>query len=160
MANYKSYNSYKEDSTMREIHRIQEEMEEHYRKSGLSSYWEWLQETEEDMHKSLAEAGFEIVTRNGRTFLDEIKPPSKKSIGKQKTTQTDKEKNSTFTSSPNFKPTKHKNYDGYIEDSTMQELHLVREERTVLDKMEPPQKKKPVKYKITAKRHKKNLRQK
>jgi hypothetical protein len=93
MANYKNYNSYKEDSTMREIHRIQKKMEEQYRKSGLSSYWEWLQATEEDMHKSLAEVGFEIVTRNGRTFLDEIKPPSKKSIGKYKITAKRHKKN-------------------------------------------------------------------
>ncbi len=84
-AKHKNYVEYLEDSTMRELHFIREKMEQEYRKSGLPSYDEWLQATEPDMHRSLAEVGFEIVTRDGRTFLDKIKPQSKKKPVKYKT---------------------------------------------------------------------------
>ncbi len=159
MANDKNHNDYKEDSTMREIHRIQEEMEQQYEKSGLSSYWEWLQATEADMHKSLAEDGFEIVTRDGRTFLDEIKPSAKRPGGKNKIAKTGTKKNSTFISSPRFKTAKHKNYDD-IENLAVQEFQGVREERASADKIEPQAQKKPIKYKTTAKRRAKNRRTK
>jgi hypothetical protein len=84
-AKYKNYDDYLEDSTMREIHRIQEEMEQQFKKSGFSSYFEWLQATDKDLQKSLAEDGFQIVTRNGRTYLDEIKPRARKNKVQHKT---------------------------------------------------------------------------
>jgi hypothetical protein len=76
MAKHKSYEDYIEDSTVREVHRIREKLDREQRESGLS-YFEWLEATEKDLRQSLAEVGFEIVTRGGRTFLDEIKPHSK-----------------------------------------------------------------------------------
>jgi hypothetical protein len=136
-------------------------MEQQYKKSGLSSYWDWLQATEADMHKSLAEVGFEIVTRDGRTFIDEIKPHSKRNVKKAKTAQVGKTKSFIVSShSSQSKTVKHKNYDDYIEDSAAPELHLVREARTSANKIKPPSQKKPVKYKTTAKRRTKNLRKK
>jgi hypothetical protein len=84
-AKHKNYDEYIEDSTMKELHLIREKMEQEYRKSGSTSYEEWLQATEPDMRQSLAEVGFEIVTRNGRTFLDKIKSQSKKKRVKYKT---------------------------------------------------------------------------
>ncbi len=154
MANYKNDNNYKEDSTMREIHRIQKEMERQYKKSGLPSYWDWLQATEDDLRKSLAEVGFEIVTRNGRTFLDEIKPRHQKGNSKSKNL-VGKERLATAASlSTQAKTTKHKNYDDYIEDSTIREIHLIREDRVSSDKIKTQPKKKHVKYKTAAKRRK------
>jgi len=179
----KKHDDYQESPTMREVHQIQEELEQQYQKSGLS-YLEWLQATEADFQKSLAEDGFHMVTRNGETFIEEIKPPAPINKNKQ----------------PTVKSAKHKNYDDYIEDSTMRELHQIREEmeqqyrksglpsywdwlqatekemhkslaevgyqivtrdgRTYIDKIEPPPKKNPVKYKTTVKRRTKNLRKK
>ncbi len=77
-------NNYKEDSTMREIHRIQEEMERQQQESGLSIL-EWLEATEKDFRKSLAEDGFRMVKRGDRIFMYEIKPHSKKKHVKYKT---------------------------------------------------------------------------
>jgi len=159
MVNDKNYNDYKEDSTMREIHRIQEEMEQQYKKSGLSSYWEWLQATEADMHKSLAEVGFAIVTRDGRTFVDEIKPA--RAVNKTSTLGTGKTKRLKLPSfSSRTETTKRKNYDDMIEASRAQELQFVREDRTAADKIEPHDKKQPVKYKTAIKRRTKNSRKK
>jgi len=150
---------YKEDSTMREIHRIQEKMEQQYEKSGLASYWEWLQATEADMHKSLAEIGFAIVTRDGRTFVDEIKP--KRAANKAQTLGTGETKRFRLPS-PSFRTetAKPKNYDDMIEASSAQALQRVREDRTAADKIEPHSKKQPVKYKTTIKRRTKNSRKK
>jgi hypothetical protein len=80
-----NYDDYKESPTMREIHQIQEEMEQQFQKSGMSSYWEWLQATDKNLRQSLAEDGFRMITRNGRIFLHEIKPQSKKKNTKYKT---------------------------------------------------------------------------
>jgi hypothetical protein len=80
-----TYEDYKESPTMREIHRIQEKMEQQYEKSGLTSYEEWLQATEKDLRQSLAEVGYRMVTRDGQIFLYEIKPQPKKSRVKYKT---------------------------------------------------------------------------
>jgi hypothetical protein len=152
MSNYKNDNDYKEDSTMREIHRIQEEMERQYKKSGLSSYWDWLQATEDDLRKSLAEAGFEIVTRDGRTFLDEIKPRRRKGNSKSQTLAGKERLVAPASLSSQVKTAKHKNYDNYIEDSTTREMHLIREDRALSNKTETQPKKKHVKYKTAAKR--------
>ncbi len=70
--NRHAHNGHTEDSTMREVHRLQAGFEERSKKSGLS-YFEWLQATEMEFHRSLAEVGFRLVTRNGRTFLEKIK---------------------------------------------------------------------------------------
>jgi len=69
---------------MRELHLIREKMEQQYRKSGLPSYEEWLQATDKDLQKSLAEVGFQIVTRDGRTYIDKIEPQPKKKPVKYK----------------------------------------------------------------------------
>ena len=127
-----------ESPTMREVHQIQKELEQQYRKSGLS-YLEWLQATEEDFQKSLADDGFRMVTRNGETFLEEIKPQTKRIKSKQ----------------PTPKTAKHKNYDDDIENSTLRESHLIREDRIFSDKIEVQPQKKRVKYKTAAKRNKK-----
>jgi hypothetical protein len=74
---HKNYDDYIESSTMREIHRIQEKMEQEYRKSGLPSYDDWLQATEKDLQKSLAEVGYRMVKRGDRIFLDKIESQSK-----------------------------------------------------------------------------------
>jgi len=159
MVNDKNYNDYQEDSTMREIHRIQKEMEQQYEKSGLSSYWEWLQATEADMHKSLAEDGFAIVTRDGRTFVDEIKP--KRAANKAQTLGTGKTKRFKLPSPSSRTETANpQNYDDMIEASRAQELQLVREDRAASDKIESPSQKKPVKYKTTIKRRTKDSRKK
>jgi len=158
MVNDKNSNDYKEDSTMREIHRIQEEMEQQYKKSGLSSYWEWLQATEADMHQSLAEVGFAIVTRDGRTFIDEIEPHSKRKSDKA---QTGKTRNFKLSShSTKSETAKHKNYDDFLEDLSAPELHLVRKEGTVLNKIEPQPQRKHAKYKTAAKQSKTNSHKK
>lgn len=73
-----------ESPTMQEVHRLQEEVERQYEKSGLS-YLDWLQATEKNIEKELAEAGFEIVASNGRMQLKEISPSSKKPALKRKT---------------------------------------------------------------------------
>lgn len=68
---------HQESPTMKEVHRLQEEVERQYEKSGLS-YLDWLRATENDLQKELAEAGFKIITSGGRTFLKEIAPLSRK----------------------------------------------------------------------------------
>lgn len=127
---------------MREVHKIQEELEQQYQKSGLS-YLEWLQATEDEFQKSLAEDGFHMVTRNGEIFFEAIKPQTKRNKSKQTI----------------LKAASHKNYDD-IEASTMSDLPLISEERAFSDKIEPPPKKKHVKYKTAAKRNKANPRKK
>lgn len=157
MAKRKRHEDYREDSTMQELHQIREEFDRQQRESGLS-YFEWLQATEADMHKSLAEVGFEIVTRGGRTFIDEIKPRSKKNVAKAKTGKARSFKSSSH-SSPSETP-KYMHDDDYIEDSTGRELQTLREDRTSSDNIEPPSQKKSVKYKTTIKRRTKNSRKK
>jgi len=157
MAKRKSYEDYIEDSAVREVHRIREELDRQQKASGLS-YFEWLEATEADMHKSLAEVGFAIVTRDGRTFIDEIEPHSKRNANKAQTGKT-KSFNLPSHSSPS-ETVKHKNYDDFIEDSSAPELHLVREERTFSDKIESQPQKKLVKYKTAAKPGKTNSRKK
>jgi hypothetical protein len=49
--------NYKESPTMRELHRIRQELEKQQEASGLS-YAEWLRATEGDLKKTLAEVGF------------------------------------------------------------------------------------------------------
>jgi len=83
MVKDQSSEDYFEDSTMQELHQIREEMERQQEASGLS-YLDWLQATEPDLRKSLAEDGFRMIKRNGRIFMYEIKPHSK-SNGKTKT---------------------------------------------------------------------------
>jgi len=61
---------------MREVHQLQAAFEQQCKKSGLS-YFDWLQATEAEFHQSLAEAGFRLVTRNGRTFLEKMKDRTK-----------------------------------------------------------------------------------
>jgi hypothetical protein len=65
-----------EDSTMQELHQIREELERQQQESGLSIL-EWLEATEKDFRKSLAEDGFRMVKRGDRIFMYEIKPHSK-----------------------------------------------------------------------------------
>jgi hypothetical protein len=133
------YKDDKESPTMREIHRIQDEMEQQYQKSGLPSYEEWLQATEADLRQSLAEIGYRMITRGDRFFLYEIKPRSQK----------------------------HKNYD-YTKDSTMRGLHLIREKTEqeyrkngLTSKEEKsPSEKKRFKYKTLSKPRKTNVRKK
>jgi len=157
---HKSYEDYMEDSTMRELHQIREEMERQQEESGLSVL-EWLEATEKDFCKSLAEDGFEIVTRDDRTFIDEIKPRSKRNVTKTQVVQANKAKNLKLPSSSfQSKAAKHKNYDDMIEASRAQELQFVREDRTAADKIESHSKKQPVKYKTTIKRRMKNSRKK
>ncbi|NUO81497.1 hypothetical protein HUU05_15580 [candidate division KSB1 bacterium] len=64
---------HQESPTMKEVHRLQEQVERQYEKSGLA-YLAWLRATENDLNKELADAGFQIVTSEGRTFLKEIAP--------------------------------------------------------------------------------------
>ena len=157
MSKRKSYEDYLEDSTVREVHRIREEFDRQQRESGLS-YFEWLEATEADMHKSLAEVGFAIVTRDGHTFIDEIAPRSKRKSDK---TQTGKTRNLKLSShSTKSETAKHKNYDDYIENSAVQEFQGVREGRASSDKIEPQSQKKVVKYKTAAKHGKTNFRKK
>ncbi len=144
MARYKDNN---ESPTMQEIHRIQEEMEQQYEKSGLSSYEEWLQATEKDLRQSLSEIGYRMVIRGDRFYLYEIKPSSKKNDNTFETLPKGGEQDSVVVSpSPKTKMIKHKNYDEYFEDSTMQEIHQIREEI--------------VKYKTASKRNKTAARKK
>lgn len=131
-----------EDSTMQELHQIREELERQQQESGLSIL-EWLEATEKDFRKSLAEDGFRMVKRGVRIFMYEIKPHSK----------TQKKSSALETLSHKSKTTKHKNYDDYIEDSTMREMHLIREDRAFSDKTKTQPKKKHVKYKTAAKRN-------
>jgi hypothetical protein len=72
MMNCREHNDRTKDSTMREVHRLQAAFEQRCKESGLS-YFEWLQATEKEFHQSLAEVGFRLVTRNGRTYLGKIK---------------------------------------------------------------------------------------
>lgn len=108
---------YKESPTMREIHQIRQELEKQQEASGLS-YAEWLRATEGDLKKTLAEVGFEMATRDGRVFVHEIEPASKalKKLSAPPAPSTRSKKN------------KHKSYEDYMEDSTMQELHQIRAE--------------------------------
>jgi hypothetical protein len=138
-----------EDSTMQELHQIREELERQQQESGLSIL-EWLEATEKDFRKSLAEDGFRMVKRGDRIFMYEIKPHSK----------TQKKSSGSETLSHKSKTIKYKNYDDYTEDSTMREMHLIRESRTFSDKTQTPPKKKHVKYKAAAKRHKASVRKK
>jgi hypothetical protein len=119
-ARQKIYDDYVEDSTMRELHQIREELARQQQESGLSVL-EWLEATEPDLRKSLAEDGFHMVTRNDKIFIEEIKPQKTKNKSKQST----------------LKTVKHKNYDDYITGSTMPELQLIHEVRTSSDKIEP-----------------------
>ena len=75
--NHQEHNGHTEDSTMQEVHRLQAAFEEQCKNSGLS-YFEWLQATEKEFHRSLAEVGFRLVTRNGRTFLEKMKDRAKR----------------------------------------------------------------------------------
>lgn len=54
----------------------------------------------------------------------------------------------------------HKKYNDYAEDSTMREMHLIREDRAFSDKTATPSKKKRIKYKTAAKRNKTSVRKK
>jgi len=141
---------YNESPTMREIHRVQEEMEQRYQESGLSSYEEWLQATEPDLRQSLAEVGYRMVTRGDRFFLYEIKPRLKKN-NKSRTLPKVGDWNSAGVSTTlKTKMGNHKNYDDYIENSAVQEFQGVREGRASSDKIELQPKKQPVKYKHKA----------
>jgi hypothetical protein len=143
------HEDFTEDPMMRELHQIREEFARQQEESGLSVL-EWLEATEKDMRKSLAEVGFRMIKRNDRLFLYEINSHSKK-----------QKKPSTSTSLSRTPPTaKRKNYDDMSEASRAQELQCVREDRSSSDKIEPPSQKKSVKYKTTAKRRAKNLRKK
>jgi hypothetical protein len=156
-----SYKNYGESPTMQEIHRIQGEMEQQYEKSGISSYEEWLQSTEKDLRQSLSEIGYRMVIRGGRFYLYESKASSKKSNNKLETVAKVGEQDSVVISpSPKTKMIKHRNYDDYFKDSTMQEMHLIREDRAFSDKTETQPKKKHVKYKTAAKRRKMATRKK
>jgi len=142
-----SSENYNESPTMQEIHRIQEEMEQQYQESGLSSYEEWLQATEPDLRQSLAEVGYRMVTRGDRFFLYEVKPRLKKN-NKYGTLPKVGDRNSAVVSTPpKTKMSNHKNYDDYIENTGMQEFQGVREGRAASDKIEPQPQKPPVKYK-------------
>ena len=158
MSKRKSYEDYIEDSTVREVHRIREEFDRKQRESGLS-YFEWLEATEADMHKSLAEVGFAIVTRDGRTFIDEIEPRSKRTVGKAQAGKTKRFK--TASPSSQSATIKLKNYDDAIRGSSVREFQGVREASVSPEKIEPPRPQKPpVKYKTSVKRRAKNLRKK
>ena len=69
---------HEESPTMQEVHRLQEEVERQYEKIGLT-YLDWPQGTVQDLQKELADAGFRVVTKEGRTFLQQVAPPSKRS---------------------------------------------------------------------------------
>jgi len=149
MAKDQSSEDYFEDSTMQELHQIREEMERQQEASGLS-YLEWLQATEPDLRKSLAEDGFRMIKRNGRIFMHEIKPRLKKN-NKYRTLPKVGDRNSVVVSTPpKTKMGNHKNYDDYIKNSTVQEFQGVREDRASPDKSEPQPQKQPVKYKHKA----------
>jgi len=137
-----------EDSTMQELHQIRAEFARQQQESGLAIL-EWLEATEKDLRKSLAEDGFRMVKRGDRIFMYEIKPHSK-SNGKYKTySKTQKksfEANSIYQIA---KPSQHKNYGDYIKDSKAREFSVIREEIEQQDK-----------YKITPKRKKTKSRKK
>jgi hypothetical protein len=132
---------FSEDSTMQELHQIRKELDRQQIESGLSIL-EWLEVTEKDFRKSLTEDGFRMVKRGDRIFMYEIKPHSK----------TQKKSSASEIISQKSKTPKHKSYNDYIEDSTMQEMHLIREDRTFSDKTEKQPKRKHVKYKTATKR--------
>jgi len=133
------HEDFAEDPMMRELHQIRAEFERQQEESGLSVL-EWLEATEKDMRKSLAEVGFRMIKRNDRLFLYEINSHSKK------------QKKSSISTSLSRTPqtNKPKNYDDMIEASRAQELQLVREDRAAANKIEPQPKKQPVKYKHKA----------
>jgi len=139
-----------EDSTMQELHQIREELARQQEESGLSVL-EWLEATEKDFRKSLAEDGFRMIKRNGRIFMYEIKPYSK-SNGKIKT-PAKAQKKSFAPASPSQREhvVKHKNYDDYYsEAAAARELQLVREDRASSNEIEPRPAKQRVKYKYKA----------
>lgn len=63
---------YNEDPIMDQIHRIREELNKQYLKSGLSLS-DWLKTTEKDLEIRLAEVGFKIISKDGLHYLVEIK---------------------------------------------------------------------------------------
>jgi len=133
------HEDFAEDPMMRELHQIREEFARQQEESGLSVL-EWLEATEKDMRKSLAEVGFRMIKRNDRLFLYEINSHSKK-----------QKKPSTSTSLSRAPQTaKPKNYDDMIEASRAPELQCVREDCSSSDKSEPQPQKQPVKYKHKA----------
>jgi len=148
-----------EDSTMQELHQIREEFERQQQESGLSIL-EWLEATEKDFRKALAEDGFRMVKRNGRIFMYEIKRTSKSNSKSKTHSKTQQRSFAPSSLSQHSKLAKHKNYDDHLEDSTAQELHLIREDRAFPEKTEKQPKRKPVRYKTAAKRNKKNPRRK
>ncbi len=74
---------HQESPTMPEVHRLQEEVERQYEKSGLT-YFDWLQATEPDLQKELADAGFRVVTKKGRIFLQQVATLSKRPTRRNK----------------------------------------------------------------------------
>ena len=62
---------YNEDPIMDQVHRIREQLNEQYLKSGLS-FSDWLKTTEKDLDVSLAEVGFKIIRKDGLHYLVEI----------------------------------------------------------------------------------------
>jgi len=74
---------HQESPTMQEVHRLQEEVERQYEKSGLT-YFDWLQATERNLQMELADAGFRVVTEEGRTFLQQVAPLSKRPTRRNK----------------------------------------------------------------------------
>ncbi len=91
-----------------------------------------------------------MVKRGDRIFMYEIKPHSKKQ----------KKSSAAEILSHKSKTTMHKKYNDYAEDSTMREMHLIREDRAFSDKTATPSKKKRIKYKTAAKRNKTSVRKK
>ncbi|MEK7729724.1 MAG: hypothetical protein AAB354_15060 [candidate division KSB1 bacterium] len=75
---------HQESPTMQEVHRLQEEVERQYEECGLA-YLDWLQATERDLQKELADAGFRVVTKEERTFLQQTVPLSKRPTRRSKT---------------------------------------------------------------------------
>ncbi|MGH7599164.1 MAG: hypothetical protein ACREOI_22640 [bacterium] len=159
MAKPKSYEDYIEDSPVREVHRIREQLDREQKESGLS-YFEWIEATDKDLRQSLAEVGFEIVTRDGRTFLDEIKPRRQKGNSKSQALAAKERLAAPTSLSSQVKTAKHKNYDDYLEDLTRREMHLIREDRAFTNKTATQPKKKHVKYKTAIKRNKTTTRKK
>ncbi|MCG3120001.1 MAG: hypothetical protein ALAOOOJD_02563 [bacterium] len=143
-----SREDFAEDSTMRELHQIREELARQQEESGLSIL-EWLQATEKDFRKSLAADGFRMIKRNGRIFMYEVKSQSKNNV-KSKTPKVQRQSIVQNFSSQPSKPAKHKSYDNYNESAAARELQLVREDRAASSKPEPQSKKQRVEYKSKA----------
>ncbi len=152
------YEDFADDPMMRELHQIREEFARQQEASGLSVV-EWLEATEKDMRKSLAEVGFRIVKRGDRMFVYEIKSNFK---NKGKLLIPAKAQKKPFVQnalSRIQKPAQPRSYDDIV-DSTRSELQLIREDRASLNKTELPSSKKHVKYKTAIKRRSKNSRKK